>query len=132
MGVGIFFLTRESLACLRAIVFGGVFPVFFGVLCLLGGVFVPFCLFVCFVVFRALARKKISGGGMSKTGNSRSGIPSGTFFREVHPGSEMASRNDTPRSGFLPPALNRAKAQHACVLRPPERGGAGCQLKKRP
>ena len=32
---------------------------------------------------------------------------------------------------FLPPALNRAKAQHACVLRPPERGGggAGCQLK---
>ena len=28
---------------------------------------------------------------------------------------------------FLPPALNRAKAQHACVLRPPERGGAGCQ-----
>ena len=32
----------------------------------------------------------------------------------------------------LPPALNRAKAQHACVLRPPERGGAGCQLKKRP
>ena len=28
---------------------------------------------------------------------------------------------------LLPPALNRAKAQHACVLRPPERGGAGCQ-----
>ena len=27
----------------------------------------------------------------------------------------------------MPPALNRAKAQHACVLRPPERGGAGCQ-----
>ena len=33
-----------------------------------------------------------------------------------------------PRSELLlPPALNRAKAQHACVLRPPERGGAGCQ-----
>ena len=32
---------------------------------------------------------------------------------------------------FLPPALNRAKAQHACVLRPPERGGAGCQSKKK-
>ena len=30
--------------------------------------------------------------------------------------------------GLLPPALNRAKAQHACVLRPPERGGAGCQF----
>ena len=29
---------------------------------------------------------------------------------------------------FLPPALNRAKAQHACVLRPPERGGASCQF----
>ena len=29
---------------------------------------------------------------------------------------------------LLPPALNRAKAQHACVLRPPERGGAGCQF----
>ena len=29
---------------------------------------------------------------------------------------------------FLPPALNRAKAQNACVLRPPERGGAGCQF----
>ena len=28
----------------------------------------------------------------------------------------------------LTPALNRAKAQHACVLRPPERGGAGCQF----
>ena len=29
---------------------------------------------------------------------------------------------------WLPPALNRAKAQHACVLRPPERGGVGCQI----
>ena len=29
---------------------------------------------------------------------------------------------------FFSPALNRAKAQHACVLRPPERGGAGRQL----
>ena len=32
------------------------------------------------------------------------------------------------RPELLPPALNRAKAQHACVLRPPERGGAGCQF----
>ena len=32
-------------------------------------------------------------------------------------------------SAWLPPALNRAKTQRACVLRPPERGGAGCQLK---
>ena len=36
-------------------------------------------------------------------------------------------RNAT-KTCFLPPALNRAKAQHACVLRPPERGGAGCQF----
>ena len=28
---------------------------------------------------------------------------------------------------FCPPRSARAKAQHACVLRPPERGGAGCQ-----
>ena len=27
-----------------------------------------------------------------------------------------------------PPRSTRAKAQHACVLRPPERGGAGCKL----
>ena len=31
---------------------------------------------------------------------------------------------------FLPPALNRAKAQHACVLRLPERGGAGGEIPK--
>ena len=29
---------------------------------------------------------------------------------------------------FCPPRSTRAKAQHTCVLRPPEHGGAGCQL----
>ena len=27
---------------------------------------------------------------------------------------------------FCPPRSTKAKAQHACVLRPPEHGGAGC------
>ena len=37
---------------------------------------------------------------------------------------------DLPGFGFAfcPPRSTRAKAQHACVLRPPERGGAGCQF----
>ena len=39
-----------------------------------------------------------------------------------------AGADVVPVALSLPPALNRAKAQHACVLCPPERGGAGCQL----
>ena len=31
-------------------------------------------------------------------------------------------------SSCCPPRSTRAKAQHACVLSPPERGGTGCQL----
>ena len=52
-----------------------------------------------------------------------------TFDSTVH-GKIRFVRNKIRKPlsrAFLPPALNRAKAQHACVLRPPERGGAGCQ-----
>ena len=49
----------------------------------------------------------------------------------LSPFSALCGESKSPTSPYCPPALNRAKAQHACVLRPPERGGggAGCQLK---
>ena len=58
-------------------------------------------------------------------------IHSSLFSQSNDSQLEFKFRNDAMEVGdfllLLPPALNRAKAQHACVLRPPERGGAGCQ-----
>ena len=70
------------------------FLVIFCVFVFLGGVF--FCLFVFFCFFARSAKNHwlFSGGGMSKTGNSRSGV--GGFLPKRHGAGEFS--NDFARS----------------------------------
>ena len=66
----IFFDARGLISRASAKFFLGVFSVFFVFLCFLGGVFV---LFGCVFCFSHVSAIFFFGGGVSKTGNSRSG-----------------------------------------------------------
>ena len=85
---------------------------------------------------------KVNGSGMGKGDgeDARAGAGARAGASElsgaIAAGNAPGARRKKPTMGrnlvrrqacFLPPALNRAKAQHACVLRLPECGGAGCQ-----
>ena len=69
------------------------------------------------------ASKRATRGGERQSTEA----PAGHRIRAPRP--ERSVRSVWTRRACLPPALNRSKAQHACVLRPTERGEAGCQLK---
>ena len=75
MGTGHFsFDASAFLSRVSAIFLGVFFSRFLGCFCAFGGCFFLYFLFVCFSRVSAIFWVFFSGGGMSKTGNSRSGF----------------------------------------------------------
>ena len=73
-------------------------------------------------------KREVKGGGRRTSGETSGRRSSGrACTRARGPREYVRFSSALKQICCLPPALNRAKAQHACVLRPPERGGAGCQ-----
>ena len=79
------------------------------------------------VVIGALERslRKIKNAFAAGSKANGCGIGSNVRWQTGVVDGEIADR--PPFDNFCPPRSTRAKAQHACVLRPPERGGPGCQ-----